>query len=140
MTYSQKKLLVLWGCFLLIMTFASFNSKWVHENWDWLRWASLIVILFMFVRGGKEATGWGKPGVNLTEFIDTYPIAKLWVTLSALIIILFLAYAFIQGIEFHESAGMLMLVGFGSMFAPLFIFAEYLRFKRLGSKSNKAVK
>jgi len=140
MNNTQKKLIVIWSFFLLIILLASLNSDWVHTNWDWLRWVSLTVIFLVFAMGGKETSGWGKPGTGLTEFIDTYPIIKFWITFSALLIIVFLAYAFFKDMKLHQSAGILLLAGFGTIFFPLFAFSEYLRFKRLGNKSSKSSK
>jgi len=115
------------------MLFAYHNADWVLENWNWLRWVTLTVIIVVFAVGEKETTGWGRPGVGLTEFINTYPIMKFWLIISTLAVLLYLVYANNSGIKLYESAGTLMIVGFGTMFAPLFILAEYLRFKRLGN-------
>ena len=136
MNQAQKKLVAMWGGFLLLTVIASVNHRWVLDNWDWLRWPVFAAILSLAARGGKETMGWGEPGKKLSDFLKSYPMLKGWVVFYVLCVLLFLAYGLVQGIEFHKSPGSWLLLGFGPLFLPLLVVAEYQRYKRLGIQSN----
>ena len=74
--------------------------------------------------------------LNVIDFLDEHTLLKVWVVFDVLCIFLFIAYGLSHGIEFNESPGLWLLLGFGPLFLPLFAVAEYQRFKRLGEQSN----
>ena len=118
------------------MVIASVNYRCVLDNWDWLRWLVFAAILLLAARGGKETMGWGEPGKNLNDFLESNPTLKVWIVFYVFCILLFLAYGLAQGFEFYESPGSWLLLGFVPLFLPLLVVAEYQRYKRLGMQSN----
>ncbi|MES9854924.1 MAG: hypothetical protein ABW170_24220 [Candidatus Thiodiazotropha sp. L084R] len=136
MNHSQKKLLAMWFVLLVFIVFSIANHVWILNSWDWLKWPVLFVGITVSVWGGREAQGWGRPGVKLVDFVETYPGLKIWVVFYTLSILLFIAYSLNQGIEFHKSPGTWLLWGFVPLLLPLFAVSEYQRFKRLGHESD----
>ena len=136
MNQAQKKHVSMWAGAILLMVVGGIEHRWVLDNWKWFMWPTLFAIVLVAKLGGKETTGWGEPGKNLVDFLEECPILKVWVVFYVLCILFFLAYGLVEGIEFHKSPGPWLLLGFGPLFLPLLVVAEYQRYKRLGMQSN----
>ncbi|MEW8626770.1 MAG: hypothetical protein AB2551_13525 [Candidatus Thiodiazotropha sp.] len=136
MNQSQKKLLTMWSVLLLLVIFIIVDHVMALGMWDWVKWPLLIFGVIFSLWGGEEAKGWGRPGVKLVDFIESYPVLKAWVVFYTIFLLLFIAYGLSQGIEFHKSPGTWLFWGFVPLLVPLFAVAEYQRFKRLGKESD----
>lgn len=137
MNNKQIQLIVNWLILIGLIVIGSYKHEWVNENWDWLRWPLLIVIIIIATISGRESTGWGNPGVRLQEFIEDNKILKAWVIIASLSILVFLSISFNLEVNLSDYSGTVLLVGFGVLLLPLIIVSECKRFKRLGKKSNK---
>ena len=137
MNSAQKKLVVMWSGIGLLLVLAVANHRWVLDNWDWLGWPALIAILMVATFGGKEMKGWVEPGKTLNDFLDTYPLFKVWVVFYGSIIILTSVVGLARGFEFHESPGFWLFMGSVPLFLPLMVIAEYQHYKRLETQSNR---
>lgn len=136
MNSAQKKLVATWSGIGLLLVVVAANHRWMFDNWGWLRWPALIAILLVAAFGGKEIKGWVEPGKTLNDFLDMYPLFKLWLVFYGFIIILTLVVGLARGFEFHESPGFWLFMGLAPLLLPLMVVAEYRRYKRLGAQSN----
>ena len=136
MNSAQKNHLRLWTVILCVFIAGAFNYSWMDENWTWLKWPTLFAIIVASLLYGKESAGWGQPETGLNEFIETFPMLKKWLAISTLTILTFIAVDYGEKSFISEYPGWFMISGFVSIFLPLFITSEVMRFKRLANKSD----
>lgn len=134
MTHRQKAIIALWVIIFISLLLLSTFDEWVMDNWESIRWPSLIAILFMAgLSHSKESTSLDQGRHNINQIVNSHPWIKLYMAIYCLIVALVCFSAINRGINLSETMGTveLMISIFGIML-PVFIIQQIQLYKNAG--------
>ena len=132
MRKEQKKILAGWlGVFLFIALLGFFDEQ-IQENWDMLKWPSLLVILIIAAFTQKPNQSPVKQGrENINDIVHTYPLIKLYMALYCLSTAFYCLYVVSNNKRIELEFIPFALAVFGIML-PAFIIQQYKLYKNAG--------
>lgn len=136
MTYRQKTIIALWVSILASLVLLSIFDEWVMENWESIRWPSLIVIIFLAgLSQSKNPSSLEQGRHNINEIVNSHPWIKIYMAIYCFIIAIVCIIALNRGINLSETMGMveLMISIFGIML-PVFIIQQIQLYRNAGKK------
>ena len=130
----QQKFIVQWIVILIVMSPLFIFSEGISDNWEVIKFPSLIVIL-IFIALVKDKKNFAD-GRNLHEYSQDHPWVTVYISIVALTALAVSIYIIAKGIEIEDIKSF-TLWSFALLIVPPVIGVQFERFKELGEKSNK---
>ena len=136
MTYRQKTIITLWMAILISLVLLAIFDDWVLENWDAIRWPSLIVIFIIAgLSQSKNPSSLDHGRNDINEIVSSHPWIKLYIAIYCLIVAVTCFVVLSKGINISESVGTVELMAsvFGIML-PVIIVQQIRLYKSAGKQ------
>ena len=136
MTNRQKVIIVLWVVIFISLLLLSTFDEWIMDNWESIRWPSLIAILFMAALSQpKEPSSLKQGRQNINQIANSHPWIKLFMAIYCLIVAIVFFSAINRGINLSESMSTIeLMISIIGIMLPVFIIQQIQLYKNAGKK------